>query len=85
MKYEFKLNGTNEPREIYVTSSSLRGDHRANRIPKFQFTGEAPLYSVRLTLPNWNKQVSTKTYGFDFFLNFSNKKYHIEKFKVKFH
>lgn len=37
MKYEFKLNGINEPKEIHVMHLSLCGDHRANLIQKFQF------------------------------------------------
>lgn len=52
MKYEFKLNGINELKEIYATCSSLCGDHRVNPIQKFQFAVETLLYSVHLTLPN---------------------------------
>lgn len=53
-KYDFKLNGINEPKEMYVTCSGLCDDHRVNLIQKIQFPVEISLYSVDLVLLKLN-------------------------------
>lgn len=55
MKYEFKLNGINESKEIHATCSSLRANATANPIQKFQFTVETLLHSVYLILSSCSK------------------------------